>query len=166
VIYNGGMARLVVLASIVVLGLAACGPNVGPGTAGRRGETNGRMFDFVSDKPNGEEWTIRCRGDAMWVAFSTAKQSKDYGEITLTAKEAKKLWALIDAVEVDPEEEVGPGDDRGGTVLLRLREPSDDRDHDIIAVTLSRDTQNETVLDLASYLIDLIAAHHRVEPAF
>jgi hypothetical protein len=153
--------RLLVLALL----LTACGPSLGPRPEDRRGDTNGRMFDFVSSKPDGEEWVIRCRGDSMWVAYSTAKESKDYGETTLTAKESKKLWKLIDQVEVDGDEEVDPGDE-AGTVLLRIREPTDDGEHDIVGVTLSRDTENDSVIDLASYLIDLVKAHHRVEPAF
>ena len=156
--------RVLVLALI----LAACGPSVGPRPEDRRGDTNGRMFDFVSGKPDGEEWTIHCRGDSMWVAFSTATQSKDYGEATLTATESKTLWRLIDAVEVDPEEEVDSTHE-DGTVLLRLRVPpdgDDDGDHEVVGVTLSRATENDSVIDLASYLIDLIKAHHGVEPAF
>ena len=172
-IYTRAMARAALLVCLGVLGLgvalAACGPNLGPGPDDRRGDTNGRMFDFVSDKPDGAEWTIRARGDSLWVAYSTRKEDKELGETTLTPKEAKKLWALVDDVSVDRDEEVDPEADDGGvgTVLLRIRQPTDDGDHDIISVYVPRDTENQSVIDLANYLIDLVARHHKgVEPAF
>lgn len=154
--------RLVVLALVI----AACGPTKGTADGDRRGDTNGRMFDFVSAKPDGSEWTVRVRGDSMWIAYASAKESKDLGPVTLDGKEARKLWALIDEVAVDEAEEVEPGDTEVGTVLLRVREPSEDGAHDIISIYVARDTENDSVLDLASYLIDLAKKHHEVEPAF
>jgi len=156
------LARLLVVLALV----AGCGKNLGPGPDDRRGDTNGRMFDFVSQKPDGSEWTVRVRGDSMWLAYATAEDSKDLGPVTLSAKQARKLWALVDEVAVDEDEEVDPEADDIGTVLLRIREPTEDGEHDIIKLYLPRDTENDSVIDLASYLIDLVKAHHDLEPAF
>jgi hypothetical protein len=157
---------------LALIVLVACGPTTAP-VDDPRGEANGRMFDFVSTKPNGDQWTIRVRGDSLWAAFSTSKDDKEYDPKTLAPKEAKKLWKLIDRLDL-PDREPGKPDPDGGSVLLRLREPSgngDDEDsealkHDLIASYVSRDTDDDDVIDLANYLIDLVQAHDGVEPAF
>lgn len=151
---------------VLVVLLAACGPTATQASGTRRGDTNGRMFDFVSAKPDGSEWTVRVRGDSMWIAYADAKDSKDLGPVTLAGKEAATLWGLVDEVAVDEDEEVDPEADDVGTVLLRIREPTEDGDHDIISIYVPRDTENESVIDLANYLIDLAKKHHEIEPAF
>jgi hypothetical protein len=161
-----GAARAARAAAFAVaVGLCACGPTARPASDDRRGDTNGRMFDFVSHKPDGSEWTVRIRGDSMWIAFSTATDHRELGPTTLAAGQARKLWTLIDDVAIGDDEEAD-GDEEVGSVLLRIRDPSDDGDHDIVSIYVPRDTRNETVIDLASYLIDLAMAHHRIEPAF
>src|SRR5688572_12476004 len=159
------MLRLLAALALV----AGCGKNLGPSPADRRGDTNGRMFDFVSQKPDGSEWTIRVRGDSMWIGYADAKDAKELGPETLSGKETTKLWGLVDEVSVDEDEEIPPGGEISeeiGTVLLRIREPLEDEDHEIISIYLPRDTDNESVIDLANYLIDLAKRHHDVEPAF
>jgi hypothetical protein len=155
------------LAFLVLALLVACGPATQVGADDPRGDTNGRMFDFVSTKPDGGEWTIRVRGDSMWVGYSTAKKSQEFDPVTLSAKEAKKLWRLIDQVDI-PGREEGRPDQEVGSVCLRLREPEgEDRlEHDLIGTYVDRDTDDEDVIDLAAYLIDLIEKHHDVAPAF
>lgn len=152
---------------LVFLALVACAPATRPGSDDPRGDTNGRMFDFVSTKPDGSEWSIRVRGDSLWVAYSTAEKSEEFDPVTLSAKEARKLWTLIDDLAIEERDE-GEPDEEYGSVLLRLREPEgEDRiDHDIIGVYVPRDTEDEDVIDLATYLIDLVEKHHGVAPAF
>ena len=154
-------------AAVLALCLCACGATTQVGADDPRGETNGRMFDFVSTKPDGSEWTIRVRGDSMWVGFSTASKDKEFDPVTLTGKEAKKLWRLIDAVGIEDRDEGRP-DDEVGSVYLRLREPegSDHLEHDIIGAYIDRDTDDEDVIALADYLITLVERHHDVAPAF
>ena len=151
---------------LVLLALLACGPTTAP-VEDPRGEANGRMFDFVSTKPDGSEWSIRVRGDSLWVAYSTAQKSEEFDPVTLGAKEAKKLWRLIDAVDI-PNRDEGEPDEEYGSVLLRLREPEGEEriDHDIVGIYVPRDTEDEDVIDLAAYLIDLVEKHHGVAPAF
>jgi hypothetical protein len=122
------------------------------------------MFDFISSKPDGSEWTVRVRGNSLWVAWSTAKDAKDLGPVTLADKESKKLWKLIERLELFDRDE-GEQDEDAGTVMMRLREPVEDEEHELVTVYDSRETEDEDVIALASYLIDLIARHHKVEPA-
>ena len=111
-------------------GLAACGGAVGGEYApsGRRGgdvdhgETNGRRFDFVSNKPDLDEWVIRVTGSSMWVSFAQEESTDKLGSFNLSEKETRKLWKLIDALDI-PGRKGGKRDEDVGYVSLRLKEP-------------------------------------------
>jgi len=124
------------------------------------GETNGRMFDFVSNKPDGDDWQIRIRGSSMWASYSSEESTEDLGTKNLSAKESKKVWKLIDALEI-PERKKGKKDEDEGFVQLRLREPGGEEGHDIFTVFISRGTEDEDVLNLAEYLGDLVKKYHK-----
>jgi len=131
-----------------------------------RGEVNGRSFEFVSTKPDGTEWTFRVRGNSLWVAVVNQARSDELGSIALSRKEQRALWELIDLVDVGGRKKGRP-DEKHGTVVLRLREPVDDGEaHDLISVMVSRRTKDPDVLELASYLVDLVAKHKGVEAQF
>lgn len=153
---------------LVVLALASCKTGGTYQAADRvpgdvdRGETNGRMFDFVSNKPDGDDWQIRIRDDSMWVSYADGDEDKDYGTVRLTSREARKVWDLIDLLEL-PDRKKGKKDEDEGYVTLRLREPGGDEGHDTITVFVSRATEDESVLDLGAYLLDLIKKHHKVD---
>lgn len=129
------------------------------------GETNGRMFDFVSNKPEGDDWQIRIRGSSMWASYSHEESADDLGTSNLTRKETAKVWKLIDALEI-PERKKGKKDEDEGYVQLRLREPGGEEGHDIYTVFISRATEEEAVVDLAEYLRDLISKYHKEKPNF
>jgi hypothetical protein len=130
------------------------------------GETNGRMFDFVSNKPDGDDWQLRLRGNSLWASYSHDAESRDLGTQYLTAKETKKVWKLIDAIGI-PEHDEGEQDDDEGYVQLRLREPGGDDGHDIFTIFVSRDTEEQGIVALREYLGDLIAKYHkRKRPKF
>lgn len=154
-----------------VLVLAACKPGgeyvQGARSAGDvdRGETNGRMFDFVSYKPDGDDWQIRIRGSSMWASYSHEDTSDDLGSKNLSSKEADKVWELIDAIEI-AERKKGKKDEDAGYVSLRLREPGGEEGHDIFEVYISRNTQDDEVIALAAYLQDLIGKYHQETPNF
>ncbi len=131
----------------------------------RRGEVNGRSFEFVSTKPDGTEWTFRTRGNSLWVAVVNETRSDEIGTIDLSGKEARTLWKLIDLVDVGGRKK-GKADPKHGTVILRLREADDDGEHYLISVQVSRRTKDQDVIDLANYLIDLVAKHKGVEAQF
>ena len=160
--------------SLVVLGLA-----IAPGckTGGtyvdeprrgnaNRGDTNGRSFDFVSTKPDGDEWTIRFRGNSMWVAYSIDDKSDDLGSFNLTGKEVKKVWNLVEDLNL-PGRRAGYIDDDEGTVLFRLREPGGDEDgHEVYTIYVSRTTDDEAVIEIADYLRTVIKRHTKETPNF
>ena len=136
-----------------------------PGDAAR-GETNGRMLDFVSNMPEGDDWQIRVRDSSLWAAYGDGEKTKELGTANLTSKETSKLWQLIDAVEI-PERKKGKKDDDEGYVQLRLREPGDEQ-HDIFLIYVSRADagDDEEVLSLAEYLQKLIEKHFKKKPEF
>ena len=159
------------LVCVLVLAIAGCktgGEYVQSDRGGggdMSGETNGRMFDFVSNKPEGDDWQIRIRGSSMWASFSTEESTDDLGTKNLSRKEAAKVWKLIDALEI-PDRKKGKKDEDEGYVSLRLREPGGEEGHDIFTVYISRATEDETVIELAEYLRDLIKKYHKEKPNF
>lgn len=124
-----------------------------------RGETNGRMFDFVSNRPDGDDWQIRIRGSSMWASYADEQEVEDLGARNLSRQETRKLWALIDQLDL-PGRKKGKKDEIDGYVQLRLREPGGEEGHDIFQIYVSRATDDEDVIELASYLIELIARYH------
>ncbi|HVK84538.1 MAG TPA: hypothetical protein VM513_10555 [Kofleriaceae bacterium] len=156
---------------VLVLSLAACktGGEYVTGDRGPsevdRGEANGRMFDFVSNKPEGDDWQIRIRGTSLWVSYGNEDSTDELGARNLTDKEARKVWKLIDKLEI-PERKKGKKDEDEGYVQLRLREPGGEEGHDIFQIYVSRATEDDDVLELAEYLRELVAKYHKEEPNF
>jgi hypothetical protein len=131
-----------------------------------RGETNGTMFDMVSMTPDGDQWTVRIRGEQMWAAFSLDDRADDFGSVKLEPKEKKKVWKLIDATNIRSRRK-GQQDEKNGYVLLRLREPSDDGDaHKVFSVYVSRATEVEAIVELGDYLRNLIKKYHKEKAVF
>ena len=59
------------------------------------------MFDFVSNKPEGDDWQIRIRGSSMWVSYGDEDAKvQDLGTAKLTKKEIDKVWKLVDAIDI------------------------------------------------------------------
>ena len=153
----------------VVLGAAGC-PKAGGEYAETarqegvddRGETNGSMFDFVSDKPDGDDWQIRIRENSMWVSYSDGEDVEDLGTRALTEKETRRVWNLIDNCNIQ-ERKKGKQNEETGTYQLKLRLPSDaseDVTHEEISVFISRETEDEDVVALTEYLQKLIGKYH------
>jgi len=129
-----------------------------------RGETNGRRFDFVSNKPQDDEWQIRITGSSMWVSYAKLADADKLGSINLTDKETRKVWSLIDALDV-PGRKTGKKDEDEGYVSLQLKEPGDDgraRHH----VYISRASEDEALTALARYLQDLTEKYKKERPSF
>jgi len=155
----------------LLIALAACSTGGQYVTADRqggevdRGEANGRMFDFVSNKPENDDWQIRIRGNSMWVSYSHEEEVDDLGTIQLTDKETDKVWKLIDALELESRKK-GKKDEDEGYVQLRLREPGGDEGHDFYSVYVSRANPDDEVVDLAEYLRSLIVKYRKEKPNF
>jgi hypothetical protein len=129
-----------------------------------RGETNGRRFDFVSNKPEQDEWQIRITGSAMWVSYAHDESADKLGSFNLTDKEAHKLWKLIDALDI-PNRKVGKKDEDEGYVSIRLKEPGGE-DGERHHIYISRASEDRDLLALARYLQDLTEKYKRERPNF
>jgi hypothetical protein len=154
-----------------VLLISACHPggeyaqNTRAGADVDRGETNGRSFEFVSNKPEGDDWTIRIRDRSMSVGYGNEEKSEDLGTIKLDNKETTKVWKLIDALEIDKRKK-GKKDEDEGYVLLRMRDPGGEDGHDLTTVYVSRGTDDDEVIALADYLRLLVGKYRKEKPNF
>ena len=72
-----------------------------------RGETNGRMFDLIANMPDGDDWQVRIRDDSMWVSYSSGDEVEDLGTRGLSTKEARRVWDLIDNVDIGSRKRIG-----------------------------------------------------------
>jgi hypothetical protein len=163
------LGSLLVFAAIATMILGACagGSYAQGGRRGsevNRGETNGRRFDFVSNKPEFTDWQIRLTGNSMWVGFSTDAASDKLGSINLTDDETSKVWTLIDAIDI-PNRKRGKKDEDEGYVSLQLKDPGDEGP-DVKVVYVSRATEDANVIALAKYLQDLTEKYKGERPNF
>ena len=131
-----------------------------------RGETNGRMFDFVSNMPEGDDWQIRVRDNSLWAAYGDGKKTKELGTASLSSKDAKKLWDIVDDIDIAGRKK-GQQDEDEGYVQLRLREPGDE-EHELYEIYVSRaDAEDdEEVLALAEQLQKLVEKYLKKRPEF
>jgi hypothetical protein len=156
---------LVVLACLLAACPGAAGGTYGPGERHGgdvdRGETDGRRFDFVSNKPEQDDWQIRITGSSMWVSYARNQAADKLGSINLTAKETRKLWNLIDALDLANRKK-GKKDEDEGYVSLQLKEPGGE----MRRVYISRATNDQDLLALATYLQDLTEKYKKERPSF
>lgn len=152
--------------------LAACPGAGGTYVQGERhggevdhGETNGRRFDFVSNKPEEDEWQIRITGSSMWVSYARETSADKLGSINLTDKETRKLWNLIDAMDL-PNRKRGKKDEDEGYVSLQLKEPGGEDGGELHHVYISRASEDDDLLALAKYLQDLTEKYKKERPNF
>jgi hypothetical protein len=161
--------RQLLLVMIVGFLACACGGSYAQNTreaeGADRGETNGRSFEFVSNKPEGDDWSIRIRDTSMSVGYGNEDTSEDLGTINLDKKEVVKVWKLIDALEIDQRKK-GKKDEDEGYVMLRMREPGGDDGHDTKTVFVSRAADDEEVIELAEYLRTIVGKYRKEKPNF
>ena len=166
-------ARLAILpallAAVVLAGACKAGGSYEQGSLGGReidrGETNGRMFDLISNKPDGDDWQIRIRDSSMWVAYASGTDETQLGTVNLDKAETGKVWQLIDDLDLGGRDK-GERDDDAGYLQLRLREPGGEEAHDVISIYVTRDTDDEGIVDLGSYLQKLILKYHKKQVEF
>jgi hypothetical protein len=163
--------RLIAILSLSCLALSGCSPGGEYVQSDRqagdvdRGETNGRMFDFVSNKPEDDDWQIRVRDDSMWVGYGNEGTSEGLGNRSLSKRDAERLWKKIDDLEIG-ERKKGKKDLDFGYIQLRLREPGGDERHELITIYVSRETKDDDVIALAEYLRDLVGKYYKEKPNF
>jgi hypothetical protein len=78
----------------------ASGCASGPVGKDRRGQVDGTAFEFSSNgtsltDENGS-WTVRVRGDAMWIAQFKNGKTREFGTFQLSGGESSKLWGFIE----------------------------------------------------------------------
>ena len=130
-----------------------------------RGEVNGRMFDLVSNKPDGDDWQIRIRDSSMWAAYASGTDETQLGTVNLDAAETKKIWKMIDDLDLGGRD-AGERDEDAGFLQLRLREPGGDEGHEVISVFVTRNTDDEAIVELGTYLQKLIQKYHKKRADF
>lgn len=157
-------ALVIVVSVAVAASVPACSAADHRTSGDRRGDVDGRSFELVSARADGDEWSFRARGNSLWIGYVRDGDIGELGDIALDGREAAKLWDLIDNVDVGGRPR-GKPDRRRGTITLRLREPGDDDGHDLATALVSRKTSDEDVLALSDYLIELARKHKHVEPS-
>jgi hypothetical protein len=163
------VSRLIVILALLV-GCKTGGDYVqnsggrGGGGENDRGEVNGRMFDFVSNKPEGDDWQIRIRDSSMSVGYGNEEETENH-VISLSKKETTKVWKLIDALDLENRKK-GKKDEDEGWVQLRIREPGGEEGHDIVEVFVSRATADDDVIALADFLREIVSKHLKEKPNF
>jgi hypothetical protein len=156
-------------ACLVLAGACKAGGSYEQGSLGGReidrGETNGRMFDLISNKPDGDDWQIRIRDSSMWVAYASGTDESQLGTVNLDKAETAKVWKMIDDLDLGGRDK-GDRDEDAGYLQLRLREPGGEEAHDLISIYVTRDTDDEGIVELGSYLQKLILKYHKKKAEF
>jgi hypothetical protein len=100
----GRAIRRLVLSTLMVLFVGACAGMNAPTAKDRRGQVDGTAFEFSSNGSALTEahgaWTVRVRGDAMWIAQFKAGKSREFGTFQLSGDESRRLWALIEEARI------------------------------------------------------------------
>jgi hypothetical protein len=155
---------VVALAGAVSASVPACGGADHRLSDDRRGDVNGRSFELVSTRADGNEWSFRARGNSLWIGYVRDADIGELGDIVLDGRETAKLWDLIDNVDVGGRRK-GKPDRRRGTITLRLREPDDIGGHDLQTALVSRRNDDEDLGALLDFLTELVSKHKHVEPS-
>ena len=150
---------LLLSAALAALAAAGCTPMRGAAADDRRGDTNGRAFEFSSsagDDAEGKgEWILRCRGDAFWIARAKDGRTRDYGTFQLTAAEEAKLWHLVDEATLDRlKPSRRPGRPNEVAYLFTLIRPA--RPMRIVEIWQGDAEEHADVVRLVSHLAGLI----------
>jgi hypothetical protein len=164
-----GISCITLLAALLAIGACKAGGNYEQSTMSGgeadRGEVNGRMFDLISNKPDGDDWQIRIRDSSMWAAYASGTDETQLGTVNLTPGESRKVWKLIDDLDLggrDP----GERDDDAGYLQLRLREPGGEEGHELISIYVTRSTDDEMIVELGTLLQRLILKYHKKQAEF
>ncbi|HWO25619.1 MAG TPA: hypothetical protein VNO30_43060 [Kofleriaceae bacterium] len=163
------IARIALLACLALAGACKTGGTYEQGTLGGReidrGETNGRMFDLISNKPDGDDWQVRIRDSSMWAAYASGTDETQLGTVNLDKAETQKIWKMIDDLDLGGRD-AGERDEDAGYLQLRIREPGGEEGHDLISVYVTRDTDDEGIVELGTYIQKLILKYHKKKAEF
>ena len=128
------------------------------------------MFDFVDNKPEGDDWTIRIRGTSMFASsYANADTTDKLGSINLTDKEGRKVWKLVDMLDMASRKHGKKWDDGYVTMILHEPPPPDEEggQSKLTTVNVHRDNDiDDDVTNLAAYLVDLVKKYKGEAPKF
>lgn len=158
--------RLIVVA---VLGLAgAAGLTVGSAGCGgaparsldRRGEVTGRSFEFGGGNEN-EEWSVRVRGDSLWIAVDRRGTVTELGVHQLLDEEAEALWEMVEEAKLGRRKSTTRNRGEAGENLFMFVQQGAEaglRDAKVPVVELWADEvyADEKLTDLIQYIAELI----------
>ena len=138
----------------------------GPQLKDRRGQVDGTAFEFSTSGQNLTEehgsWTVRVRGDAMWVAWFKNGKSREYGTFKLSSSESDRLWGLIEDAEIHrrrPRAEFGAATPVYSFTVLRPRKLSH-----TITVRVGDAQGDEELGPLVKYVGKLIKKYAKRKP--
>ncbi len=90
---------LLLVAAAVWLGCAG-----NPGGRDRRGQVDGTAFEMTTGGSAHTDaygsWTVRVRGDAMWVSHFKDGKPREFGTFQLSGNESDRLWSLIASARI------------------------------------------------------------------
>ncbi|MSP15115.1 MAG: hypothetical protein EXR73_00650 [Myxococcales bacterium] len=149
---------------LLAVGLLGCGGAPAARPSERRGEVAGRVFEFATGGAYAEdgdgEWMLRVRGRSLWIAVDRAGEIVEFGAFRLAPREAKKLWRLVDALELGDRSTAGK--DRPSPTVRRHRFVIGERDEEPVVVWMAPAAEeDEATGELLAYCEKLIRRHAR-----
>jgi hypothetical protein len=95
---------MLMLVVAMVGGVVLAGCATAPTATDRRGEVDGTAFEFSSGGTALTDefgaWTVRVRGDAMWISQYKDGAAREFGTFQLSAAESRQLWGFIEVAKI------------------------------------------------------------------
>lgn len=160
------MVAMVSLTAVAVL-VVACGAGA-PAVTDRRGEVTGRSFEFGGGNED-EEWSVRVRGDSMWVAVDKRGVLEELGVFQLIPEEQEALWQIIEEAKLPRRKSTKRNRGEAGENLfmfVQQRPEAGLRDDKVPVVELWADEvyADERLTDLIQYIGELIQRKTKRKP--
>jgi hypothetical protein len=77
----------------------------------RRGQVDGTAFELstggTAHTDEYGSWTVRVRGDALWISQFKDGKAREFGTFQLSGNESDKLWTLIEDARIHKRREGG-----------------------------------------------------------
>ena len=160
-------SRSIVVYACLVQVLVACG-GATPEIGNRRGEVTGKSFEFGGGNED-EEWSVRVRGDSMWVAVDKRGIVEELGVFQLLGEEQEALWQIIDEAKLSRRKSTKRNRGEAGENLFMFvaqRPEAGLRDDKVPVVEMWADEvyADEQLTDLIQYIGELIQRKTKRKP--
>lgn len=146
---------------VTLLGLVATSCGAAPkGSVDRRGEVTGRSFEFGGGNED-EEWSVRVRGDSLWIAVVRRGVVEELGVHQLIDEETEALWEIIEEAKLPLRTSTSRNRGEDGENLFMFVQQGAEaglRDAKVPVVELWADEvyEDEKLTDLIQYIAELI----------